>query len=69
MALPILHPLYSGTKPVPLGHVSGIHRTFGLRFGILFLDLDSSMYGRSLSGAELLLCYSVPAHIILDKSK
>ena len=69
MTSPILYPLYLGTKPVPPGQVSGIHSIFGLRLGIPFLDVDGSIYGRPLSGADLLLHYSVPAQIIPDKSK
>ena len=63
LASPILHPLYPGIEPLPPGQVSGVHSVFGRRFGVPFLDIDGSMYGRPLSGAELLSCYPIPVHI------
>ena len=63
LASPILHPLYPGIGPLPPGQVSGIHSVFGRRLGIPFLDIDGSMYGWPLSGAELLSCYSIPKYI------
>ena len=60
MASSILHPLYLGTEPIPPGQISGIHSIFGLRFGVPFRDVDSSMYGRPLCSAKLILCYFIP---------
>lgn len=69
MALVILHPLYPGTEPIPPGRVISIYSIFGLRFGVPYLDVDGDMYGRPFSGSELMLCYSIPEHIIPDRSK
>lgn len=41
---------------------------FGQRFGIHFVAIDGAMYGRSISGEELLLCYSVPKDTIPEHS-
>ena len=71
MLLPILYPLYPlypDTQPISPGQVSGINSIFGQRFGIPFLDVDGRMYSRPLSGAKLLLCYSIPTYILLDKN-